>query len=54
MLEDPQMPAMSTVLGQAHDTIDRKLFAVKDLHHPGGSQAAFLTDLAHLYNLIPY
>ena len=23
-------------------------------HHPGGSQAAFLTGLAHLYNLIPY
>ena len=22
-------------------------------HHPGGSQAAFLTGLAHLYNLIP-
>ena len=24
------------------------------IHHPGGSQAAFLTGLAHLYNLIPY
>ena len=23
-------------------------------HHPGGSQQAFLTGLAHLYNLIPY
>jgi len=23
-------------------------------HHPGGSQPAFLTGLAHLYNLIPY
>jgi hypothetical protein len=23
-------------------------------HHSGGSQAAFLTGLAHLYNLIPY
>jgi hypothetical protein len=23
-------------------------------HHPGGSQGAFLTGLAHLYNLIPY
>ena len=28
--------------------------AVADIHHPGGNQAAFLTGLAHLYNLIPY
>jgi hypothetical protein len=54
VLEDPKMPAMSTVLDQAHNTIDRKLFAMKGFHHPGGSQAAFLTGLAHLYNLIPY
>jgi hypothetical protein len=54
VLADPQMPAMSTVLDHAHNAIDRKLFALKGFHHPGGSQAAFLTDLAHLYNLIPY
>ena len=54
VLEDPQMPAMSTVLDQAHNAIDRKLFAMKGFHHPGGSQGAFLTGLAHLYNLIPY
>ena len=54
VLEDPQMPAMSTSLDQAHNAIDRKLFAMKGFHHPGGSQAAFLTGLAHLYNLIPY
>jgi hypothetical protein len=54
VLEDPQMPAMSTVLDHAHNAIDRKLFAMKGFHHPGGSQAAFLTGLAHLYNLIPY
>src|SRR5882672_6741695 len=48
------MPAMSTVLDQAHNAIDRKLFAMKGFHHPGGGQAAFLTGLAHLYNLIPY
>jgi hypothetical protein len=53
VLTDPQMPAMSTVLDQAHNAIDRKLFAMKGWHHPGGSQAAFLTGLAHLYNLIP-
>jgi hypothetical protein len=34
--------------------IDRKLFNMKGFHHPGGSQAAYLTGLAHLYNLIPY
>ena len=54
VLADPQMSAMSTVLDQAHNAIDRKLFAMKGFHHPGGSQAAFLTGLAHLYNLIPY
>jgi hypothetical protein len=54
VLEDPKMPAMSTVLDQAHNAIDRKLFSMKGFHHPGGSQAAFLTGLAHLYNLIPY
>ena len=54
VLEDPQMPAMSTVLDQAHNAIDRKLFAMKSFHHPDGSLAAFLTGLAHLYNLIPY
>jgi len=54
VLADPKMPAMSTVLDQAHNAIDRKLFAMKGFHHPRGSQAAFLTGLAHLYNLIPY
>src|SRR3989454_7113547 len=54
MLADPQMPAMSTVRDQAHNAIDRKLFMMKGFHHPGGSQTAFLTGLAHLYNLIPY
>jgi hypothetical protein len=48
VLEDPKMPAMSTLLDQTHNAIDRKLFAMKGFHHPGGSQAAFLTGLAHL------
>jgi hypothetical protein len=34
--------------------MDRKLFVMKGFHHPGSSQAVFLTVLAHLYNLIPY
>ena len=54
VLEDPQMPAMSTLLDQAHNAIDRKLFMMKAFHHPHGSQQAFLAGLAHLYNLIPY
>ena len=52
ILEDPQMPATSTLLDQAHNAIERKLFAMKGFHHPGGSQQAFLTGLAHLYNLV--
>jgi hypothetical protein len=54
VLEDRQMPVTSTLLDQAHNTIERKLFAMKGFHHPGGSQPAFLTGLAHLYNLVPY
>jgi hypothetical protein len=54
VLADPQMPRTSTLLDQAHNAIARKLFAMKGFHHPGGSQQAFLTGLAHLYNLIPY
>jgi len=27
---------------------------MKGVRHPGGSQGAFLTGLAHLYNLVPY
>jgi hypothetical protein len=54
VLADPQMPVTSTLLDQAHNAIERKLFAMKGFHHPGGHQQAFLTGLAHLYNLIPY
>ena len=54
VLADPQMPATSTLLDQAHNAIDRKLFMMKGFHHPKGSQQAFLRGLAHLYNLIPY
>jgi hypothetical protein len=54
VLADPQMPRTSTLLDQAHNAMERKLFAMKDFHHPSGSQQAFLTGLAHLYNFIPY
>jgi len=54
VLADPQMPVTSTLLDQAHNAIDRKLFMMKGFHHPQGSQHAFLRGLAHLYNLVPY
>jgi hypothetical protein len=54
ILEDPRMPVSSTFLDQAHNAMDWKLFMMKEFHHPGGSQQAFLTGLAHLYNLVPY
>ena len=54
VLEDPRMPVTSTLLDQAHNAIDRKLFVMKGFHHSGGSQQAFVTGLAHLYNLVPY
>jgi hypothetical protein len=54
VLEDPRMPVTSTLLDQAHNAMERKLFMMKGFHHPKGSQQAFLTGLAHLYNLVPY
>jgi hypothetical protein len=54
VLEDPQMPVTSTLLDQAHNAMDRKLFMMKGFHHPQGNQQAFLRGLAHLYNLAPY
>jgi hypothetical protein len=54
VLDDPRMPVTSTLLDQAHNAIERKLFMMKGFHHPDGSQQAFLTGLAHLYNLVPY
>src|SRR2546427_10563997 len=54
VLADPQMPATSALLDQAHNAIERKLFAMKGFHHAQGSQQVFLTGLAHLYNLVPY
>jgi hypothetical protein len=54
VLEDLQMPVTSTLLDQAHNAFERKLFAMKGFHHAGGSHQAFLIGLAHLYNLVPY
>jgi hypothetical protein len=38
VLADPQMLVTSTLLDQAHNTLERKLFAMKDFDHPKGSQ----------------
>ena len=53
-LQTPRCRVTSTLLDQAHNAIERKLFMMKAFHHPHGSQQAFLTGLAHLYNLVPY
>jgi hypothetical protein len=54
VLADAQMPVTSPLLEQAHNTIERKLSAMKGCHHPQGNQQAFLTGLAHLSTLVPY
>src|SRR2546429_2556599 len=54
VLEDSQMPVTSTLLDQAHTAIERKPCRMKGFHHPKCSHQAFLTGLAHLYNLVPY
>src|SRR6266850_1840289 len=54
VLEDPQMPATSPLLDQAPHAIDRKLCMMQGFHHPDGSQQAFLTGPAHLYNFLTY
>jgi hypothetical protein len=54
LFRDSQMPTTSTLLDQAHNAMDRKLFMMKGFHHEEGSQNLFLVCLAILYNLVPY
>ena len=54
LFRNPQLPATSTLLDQAHNALDRKLFMMKAFHHPEGNQQQFLVGLAHLYNFVPY
>jgi hypothetical protein len=54
LFRDSQMPTTSTLLDQAHNAVDRKLFMMKGFHHEEGNQAVFINSLAILYNLIPY
>ena len=54
LFRDSHMPTTSTLLDQAHNVVDRKLFMMKGFHHKEGSQTIFLNSLAILHNLIPY
>jgi hypothetical protein len=54
LFRNPELPATSTLLDQAHNAIDRKLFMMKGFHHPEGSQSQFLVGLALLYSFVPY
>ena len=51
---DTNISPTSTLLDQAHNALDRKLFMMKGFHHPHGRQKQFLIGLALLYNLVPY
>ncbi len=48
------MPKTTTLLDQAHNAIDRKLFNMKQFHHKAGRQTEYMKGFAMLYNLIPY
>jgi len=48
------MPPTSTLLDQAHNMLDRKLFMMKGFHHKDESPTAFLTALALPDNFVPY
>lgn len=50
----PELAATSTLLDQAHNALDRKLFMMKGFHHQTGCQHQFLNGLALFYNFIPY
>jgi hypothetical protein len=54
LFRNPDLPATSTLLDQAHNVLDRKLFMMKGFHHPEGNQLSFLVGLALLYNFVPY
>ena len=55
VLEDPAMPVTSTLLDQAHNAVDRKLFMMKAFSSSQKvTNRRFWRGLAHLYNLVPY
>ena len=54
LLRDTHMPTTPTLLDQAHNAMDRKLFMMEGFHHKEGSQIDFLNCLAILYDLVSY
>jgi hypothetical protein len=54
LLRHPAMPSTTTLLDQAHNTIDRKLFAMKGFHQNSPHQKQYLNGFALLYNFVPY
>jgi hypothetical protein len=50
----PLMPSTTTLLDQAHNAINRKLFAMKGFHQDSPHQKQYLNGFALLYNLVPY
>jgi len=54
VIETEKMPKTTTLLDQAHNAIERKLFNMKQFHHTNGRQVDFLKGFAMLYNIIPY
>lgn len=48
------MPSTTTLLDQAHNAIDRKLFAMKGFHQNSPHQKQYLNGFALLYNFVPY
>jgi hypothetical protein len=53
LVQDPGMPTTSTLLDQAHNALDRKLFMMKGFHHQKGCPKALLRGLALLYRFVP-
>jgi hypothetical protein len=54
VVQDPNMPTTSTLLDQAHNVLDRKLFMMKGFHHDNSLPQPFLNGFALLYNFVPY
>ena len=50
----PKMPSTTTLLDQAHNALDRKLFAMKGFHQDSSHQKQYLNGFALLYNFVPY
>lgn len=54
LMRNADLPLTSVMLDQFHNTLARKLFAMKDFHHAGIDRQAFLSGLVLLHDLMPY